>query len=110
MAAAATGDGAPSLAPCRATTATASAPSAPSTGQRTSRRTVADTALLVTEPARVGIAMLAVPGGAVTHLVREGWTGGASATDTLPALGVLAAWTAAGVLVAVRTFRWDPRR
>ncbi|SFE28942.1 ABC-2 type transport system permease protein [Actinopolyspora alba] len=50
------------------------------------------------------------PGGAVTDLVRRAVAPGEGVfTATLTALAVLAAWTLLALLVARRTFRWEPR-
>lgn len=49
-----------------------------------------------------------VPGGAIAELVVGAWSGMAW-SEAVPALAALAAWTAAGALVGLRLFRWEPR-
>lgn len=51
--------------------------------------------------------VLAIPGAAVATLVRAAW--GAPTDQVLLAVAALAAWTAAGVFLAARLFRWEPR-
>ncbi|MFF6998803.1 ABC transporter permease [Streptomyces sp. NPDC008313] len=46
----------------------------------------------------------------VITLVRGGWTGGLSASETLGALVTALAWTAVAVFAVRRWFRWEPRR
>lgn len=45
----------------------------------------------------------------VMDLVRGGWTGATSASETLTALVLAGAWIALGVFAVRRWFRWDPR-
>lgn len=60
-------------------------------------------------------AVLAVPGGATTQLLRLGWDGpaepGATAwlVEAAPGLAASALLTAIAVAAAVRCFRWEPR-
>ncbi|WP_432057413.1 ABC transporter permease [Streptomyces sp. bgisy022] len=46
----------------------------------------------------------------VVTLLRGGWSGDLSASDTLSALGLAVAWTALSVFAVRRWFRWEPRR
>ncbi|NJP51953.1 ABC transporter permease [Streptomyces sp. SBST2-5] len=46
----------------------------------------------------------------VITLVRGGWTGDLTASETVSALIVALAWTAGGVFAVRRWFRWEPRR
>ena len=61
-----------------------------------------------TPPADVTWLMLALPGGSVTQLARIAWPGPATGATT--AIAALLLLTAAGTPLAVRIFRWDPRR
>lgn len=54
----------------------------------------------------VTLAMLAIPGSAVTELARCAWNGGG---DPLVALAVIVAWTGLAADLAKRLFRWEPR-
>lgn len=51
-----------------------------------------------------------LPGGAATELVVDAWNGTAPIRESLPLLAITAAWVAVAVAVAVRLFRWEPRR
>ncbi|MGW5736509.1 MULTISPECIES: ABC transporter permease [Streptomyces] len=46
----------------------------------------------------------------VITLVRGGWTGDLSASDTVTALTVAVAWAVVSVFAVRRWFRWEPRR
>ncbi|MER5257801.1 MULTISPECIES: ABC transporter permease [unclassified Streptomyces] len=46
----------------------------------------------------------------VITLVRGGWTGELSGTETLGALATAVAWTVVSVFAVRRWFRWEPRR
>ncbi|MFH8489889.1 ABC transporter permease [Streptomyces longisporoflavus] len=46
----------------------------------------------------------------VIELVRGGWTGELSGSDTLSALALAVAWTVVSVFAVRRWFRWEPRR
>lgn len=51
-----------------------------------------------------------LPGGSATELVLDGWNGGASFADVLPLLAASVAWVLLACALAVRLFRWEPRR
>lgn len=63
-----------------------------------------------TAPGDVTWVMLAVPGGAVAHLVRLGWDGtGGTAWSVVPPLVAMVVTTVAAGWLAGRVFRWQPR-
>lgn len=51
-----------------------------------------------------------LPGGAATELVVQAWNGGAPIADSLLLLAPTLAWVWVAVALAVRFFRWEPRR
>ena len=51
-----------------------------------------------------------LPGGAATELVINAWNGGAPLLDSMGLIALSLAWVAVSVLVALRLFRWEPRR
>lgn len=51
-----------------------------------------------------------LPGGAATELVVNAWNGGVPLADSLPLLAITVAWVLVAVALAVRLFRWEPRR
>ena len=51
-----------------------------------------------------------LPGGSATELVVNAWNGGAPLVDSLPLLATTLGWVAVSVALAVRLFRWEPRR
>lgn len=51
-----------------------------------------------------------LPGGAATELVVSSWQGGTSLSESLLLLTPTLAWVGVAVAVAVRVFRWEPRR
>jgi ABC-2 type transport system permease protein len=51
-----------------------------------------------------------LPGGAATELVVNAWNGGVPLADSLPLLPITMAWVLVAVALAVRLFRWEPRR
>lgn len=58
------------------------------------------------------LAMLkrALPGGAATELVSDAWNGGVAVKDSLLLLAPTLAWVVVAGVLAVRFFRWEPRR
>ncbi|MGW7364836.1 ABC transporter permease [Streptomyces sp. NPDC054841] len=61
-------------------------------------------------PDRLASVLELLPMSPVVSLVRDGWTGAASGTDTLRQVAVALVWTALGVFAVRRWFRWEPRR
>ncbi|MBB5910055.1 ABC-2 type transport system permease protein [Actinoalloteichus hymeniacidonis] len=51
-----------------------------------------------------------LPGGSAAELIVESWNGGISLSDSLPLLIPTAAWIVVSVVLAIRYFRWEPRR
>ncbi|KHL09068.1 ABC-2 type transport system permease protein [Mumia flava] len=51
-----------------------------------------------------------LPGGSATELVVDAWNGGVALADSLPLLVPTLAWVLVAVALAVRLFRWEPRR
>ncbi|MFI0350028.1 ABC transporter permease [Actinomadura sp. 9N407] len=51
-----------------------------------------------------------LPGGAATELVVNAWNGGVPLAESLPLLAITMAWVLVAVALAVRLFRWEPRR
>jgi len=51
-----------------------------------------------------------LPGGAATELVVQAWNGGTPIADSLLLLAPTLAWVWVAVALAVRFFRWEPRR
>ncbi|MCG5449778.1 MULTISPECIES: ABC transporter permease [Micromonospora] len=51
-----------------------------------------------------------LPGGAATQLTVNAWNGGVAVTDSLLLLAPTLAWVAVAVNLAIRLFRWEPRR
>jgi ABC-2 type transport system permease protein len=65
-----------------------------------------------TPPGEVSWPMLAIPGAAVTQLVRAGWNGAAPGQlldETWPSIVALLVLTVLSVALAVRVFRWESR-
>ncbi|WP_106403317.1 ABC transporter permease [Actinocorallia populi] len=53
---------------------------------------------------------LLLPGGAAADLAVRAWSGEAAAADVLVRLAPTLAWIALALTLAVRLFRWEPRR
>ncbi|GAB2451895.1 ABC transporter permease [Streptomyces incanus] len=51
-----------------------------------------------------------LPGGAATELIVNAWNGGVPLADSLSLLPITMAWVLVAVALAVRFFRWEPRR
>ena len=51
-----------------------------------------------------------LPGGSATEMVVNAWNGGVPLADSLPLLATTLGWVAVAVAMAVRLFRWEPRR
>ncbi|RLL66761.1 ABC transporter permease [Streptomyces sp. Z26] len=51
-----------------------------------------------------------LPGGSATELVVEAWNGGQAVRDSLVLLAPTFAWVVVAVVLALRLFRWEPRR
>jgi ABC-2 type transport system permease protein len=51
-----------------------------------------------------------VPGGAATELVLNAWNGGVAVADSLILLAPTLSWVVVAVALALRMFRWEPRR
>ena len=51
-----------------------------------------------------------LPGGSATELVLNAWNGGKPLTDSLVLFGPTLAWVVVAVALAMRLFRWEPRR
>jgi ABC-2 type transport system permease protein len=51
-----------------------------------------------------------LPGGSATEMVVNAWNGGVPLTDSLPLLATTLGWVAVSIAMAVRLFRWEPRR
>lgn len=51
-----------------------------------------------------------LPGGSATELVVNAWNGGVAVTDSLLLLAPTLAWVIVAVVLAIRLFRWEPRR
>lgn len=58
----------------------------------------------------LGLLKRLLPGGAATELMRDAWNGGAPVSDALLLLAPTLAWVLVAVVLAVRLFRWEPRR
>lgn len=61
-------------------------------------------------PDKLAFACSLLPVSPVMELVRGGWVGTLSGTDTLKALGVALLWIVLAGLAVNRWFRWEPRR
>ncbi|MEU6766345.1 ABC transporter permease [Streptomyces sp. NPDC046853] len=61
-------------------------------------------------PDRIASICELLPLSPVIELVRGGWTGELSGSDTLSALALAVAWTTVSVFAVRRWFRWEPRR
>jgi ABC-2 type transport system permease protein len=61
-------------------------------------------------PDKVASVCELLPLSPVITLVRGGWTGDLSGSETLGALAVAVAWTVLSVFAVRRWFRWEPRR
>jgi ABC-2 type transport system permease protein len=51
-----------------------------------------------------------LPGGSATEMVVNAWNGGVPVLDSIPLLATTFGWVAVSVALAVRLFRWEPRR
>lgn len=51
-----------------------------------------------------------LPGGSATELVLNAWNGGVPLVDSLVLFGPTVAWVVVAVALAMRLFRWEPRR
>lgn len=51
-----------------------------------------------------------LPGGAATELIVGAWNGGVPLAELLPLLVPSLAWVLVAVVLALRLFRWEPRR
>ena len=51
-----------------------------------------------------------LPGGSATEMVVNAWNGSFPLTDSLPLLATTLGWVAVSIAMAVRLFRWEPRR
>jgi ABC-2 type transport system permease protein len=51
-----------------------------------------------------------LPGGAATELMRDAWNGGVPVFHSLVLLAPTLAWVLVAVFLALRLFRWEPRR
>ncbi|WBQ01942.1 ABC transporter permease [Kribbella sp. CA-293567] len=58
----------------------------------------------------LGLLKRALPGGAATEMVVNAWNGGVPLTESLPLLARTLGWVVVAVVMAVRLFRWEPRR
>ncbi|GAA3373018.1 ABC transporter permease [Streptomyces sannanensis] len=61
-------------------------------------------------PDRLASALELLPMSPVVALIRDGWTGGADAGESLKHLAVGLAWALITVFAVRRWFRWEPRR
>ncbi|MDR7274648.1 ABC transporter permease [Catenuloplanes atrovinosus] len=61
-------------------------------------------------PAPVRTVFELLPLGPVIELITLGWAGTETLSDAFRPLLLLAAWTAAGITIIQRWFRWEPRR
>lgn len=60
--------------------------------------------------AELGTVKRLLPGGAATELVTASWDGGVAAADVLLLMAPTVGWVVLASVLAVRYFRWDPRR
>ncbi|WP_218060591.1 ABC transporter permease [Micromonospora sediminicola] len=51
-----------------------------------------------------------LPGGAAAELTMNAWNGGVAVTDSLVLLAPTLGWVVISVALAIRLFRWEPRR
>jgi len=51
-----------------------------------------------------------LPGGSATELIVNTWNGGVPLADSLPLLGPTLGWVVVATYLALRLFRWEPRR
>ncbi|WP_229068548.1 ABC transporter permease [Actinoplanes sp. DH11] len=51
-----------------------------------------------------------LPGGSATELIVNTWNGGVPPAQSLLLLGPILAWVVVAVVLALRLFRWEPRR
>ncbi|MFF4698854.1 ABC transporter permease [Streptomyces chattanoogensis] len=61
-------------------------------------------------PERLATVLELLPMSPVIGLLRDGWTGGADAGETVKRLVIGLVWIGLGVLAVKRGFRWEPRR
>ncbi|GAB3286290.1 ABC transporter permease [Kineosporia babensis] len=52
----------------------------------------------------------ALPGGSATELLTEAWNGGIAAGEALTLMAPTLAWVVVSIALALRMFRWEPRR
>ncbi|MFF5075498.1 ABC transporter permease [Actinoplanes sp. NPDC000266] len=51
-----------------------------------------------------------LPGGSATELIVNTWNGGVPLAESLPLLAPTLGWVVVAVVLALRLFRWEPRR
>ncbi|MFI7610981.1 ABC transporter permease [Nonomuraea terrae] len=51
-----------------------------------------------------------LPGGSATELTMNAWNGGVAVTESLALLAPTLGWVVVAVALAIRLFRWEPRR
>ncbi|WP_433728093.1 hypothetical protein ACQP2Y_14070 [Actinoplanes sp. CA-051413] len=51
-----------------------------------------------------------LPGGSATELIVNTWNGGVPLADSLPLLAPTLGWVVVAIVLALRLFRWEPRR
>jgi ABC-2 type transport system permease protein len=51
-----------------------------------------------------------LPGGSAAELIVNTWNGGVPMADSLPLLAPTLAWVVVAIALALRLFRWEPRR
>jgi ABC-2 type transport system permease protein len=51
-----------------------------------------------------------LPGGSAAELIVNSWNGGVPLAESLPLLGPALAWVVVAVVLALKLFRWEPRR
>ncbi|MFI5933868.1 ABC transporter permease [Actinoplanes sp. NPDC051494] len=51
-----------------------------------------------------------LPGGSAAELIVDTWNGGVPLADSLPLLGPTLGWVVVAIVLALRLFRWEPRR
>ncbi|WP_411143488.1 ABC transporter permease [Streptomyces sp. x-80] len=61
-------------------------------------------------PDRIADVLGLLPLSPVMQLIRDGWTGGADAVETLKRLVIGLVWVGIAVFAVKRWFRWEPRR
>ncbi len=58
----------------------------------------------------LGLVKRLLPGGAATELIVSAWNGGVPLAESLPLLAPTLGWVVVSVVLALRLFRWEPRR